>query len=312
MAKRNAIGLGPKGIGALIPQARAETVNTTNMIDMAIIENNPYNPRTNFNREELEELAASIRQLGVITPITVRKTGNGKYQIIAGERRYRASQLAGLNEIPAYVRETDDENMLLLALIENTHRKDLNAIEVAISYQRMMDEHQLTQEEISNKVGKQRSTVTNYLRLLKLPPEVQLAVKEDKVSMGHVRPLINIDQTDIQLRLLHEIINEDLSVRETEKRSRLYTQPESTPVETAATSKTAPEEKVVYNDPVESPEIPESDLEPYVTERLSNLFSTKVNVKRGTAGSGRIIIHFRTDEEFRYIRQMTEKISVHE
>jgi ParB family chromosome partitioning protein len=173
----------------------------------------------------------------------------------------------------------------------------------------MMDEYQLTQEEISNKVGKQRSTVTNYLRLLKLPPEVQFAVKEDKVSMGHVRPLINIEQTEIQLRLLHEIINEDLSVREVERRSRLYVQQESSPVETEAVPETTSEEKEVYHDPVEPATMLENDFEPYVKERLSNFFSTKVDVKRSTAGSGRIIIHFRTDEEFLHIRQMTEKIS---
>ncbi len=231
MAKKSALG---KGLGALIKQSETEIpesrVNATNEIDIRNIEVNPYQPRTNFDQEALEELAASIRQLGIIQPITVREIEGGKYQIISGERRYRASLIAGLTEMPAYIRHADDNSMLELALVENIQREDLDAIEVAISYQRLIDECRLTQENVSDRVGKKRSTVANYLRLLKLPAEIQVAIRDRKLSMGHARALVNIEQPEHQLQLLHSIIDEGWSVRQVETAARKLNNPEPEPV----------------------------------------------------------------------------------
>ncbi|MDR1171680.1 MAG: ParB/RepB/Spo0J family partition protein [Bacteroidales bacterium] len=217
MAKKSALG---RGLGALIKQSETgipeSQANATDKIDIRKIEANPYQPRTNFDQEALKELAASIKQLGIIQPITVREIGDGRYQIISGERRYRASLIAGLTEIPAYIRHADDNSMLELALVENIQREDLDAIEVAISYQRLIDECRLTQENVSERVGKKRSTIANYLRLLKLPAEIQLAIRQGQISMGHARALVNIEQSGHQLRLLHDIIGNGLSVRQVE------------------------------------------------------------------------------------------------
>jgi ParB family chromosome partitioning protein len=230
MAKKSALG---RGLGALIKQSETEIpesqANATDKIDISRIEVNPYQPRTNFDQEALEELAASIKQLGIIQPITVREIDNGRYQIISGERRYRASMIAGLTEMPAYIRHADDNNMLELALVENIQREDLDAIEVAISYQRLIDECRLTQENVSERVGKKRSTIANYLRLLKLPAEIQLAIRKGQLSMGHARALVNIEQPEHQLELLHDIIENDLSVRQVEVATRQINHPEPKP-----------------------------------------------------------------------------------
>lgn len=186
-------------------------------IDINLIETNPFQPRTEFDETALNELAASIKEQGVIQPVTVRKLGYNKYQLISGERRLRASKLAGLSKIPVFIRVANDEQMLELALIENIHRENLNAIEVAISYQRLIAECNMTQEEVSEKVGKSRSAVANFLRLLKLPPEVQIAIRDGHITMGHARALINIEDKEQQLKLLQKIIEDELSVRETEE-----------------------------------------------------------------------------------------------
>ena len=186
-------------------------------IDINLIEANPFQPRTEFDETALQELANSIKEQGVIQPVTVRKLGYNKYQLISGERRWRASKLAGLNKIPVFIRIANDEQMLELALIENIHRENLNAIEVAISYQRLIDECNMTQEEVSEKVGKSRSAVTNFLRLLKLPAEVQIAIRDGHISMGHARALINIDDKEQQLKLLQQIVEEEMNVRQTEE-----------------------------------------------------------------------------------------------
>ena len=218
MAKKNALG---RGLGALIEGVEKEVlekkVEANKDIPIDSIDANPFQPRTTFDAQSLEELASSIKKLGVIQPLTVREAGNGRYQLIAGERRLRAAKLTGLTHIPAYIRTADDQAMLELALVENIQREDLDAIEVAISFQRLTEECKLTQEELSARVGKQRSTVANYLRLLKLPAEIQLGIRNKQLMMGHARALINIEDPKKQIDVYYKIIEDDLSVRQVEK-----------------------------------------------------------------------------------------------
>jgi ParB family chromosome partitioning protein len=225
--RKNALG---RGLGALLQNPDTDVTSSggnealvaggINEIPVAHIEANPFQPRTHFDQEKLDELAASIRQLGIIQPVTVRKLGYDRYQLISGERRFRASQLAGLTHVPAFVRIANDQGMLEMALVENIQRDELDAIEVALSYQRLIEECGLTQEGLSERVGKQRSTIANYLRLLKLPPEIQKGIADGLLSMGHARALIGIDDAAEQLRLFGQIVRDQLSVRETEERSR--------------------------------------------------------------------------------------------
>ncbi|MCK5702670.1 MAG: ParB/RepB/Spo0J family partition protein, partial [Cyclobacteriaceae bacterium] len=223
--RRNALG---RGLGALLDDAPVsfhekrlstdvKTVNAVNEIDLLNIEVNPFQPRTQFNEETLAELADSIKVQGIIQPITVRKLSERKFQLISGERRYHASKLAGLLRIPAYVRTADDQQMLEMALIENIQRENLNAMEISVSFQRLLSECKLRQEDLGDRVGKKRSTVTNYLRLLKLPPDVQAAIRDGKVGMGHARALVNIENIDHQLDIFKRIIRDDLSVRKVEE-----------------------------------------------------------------------------------------------
>ena len=189
-------------------------------IDINTIESNPFQPRNNFGENGIQELADSIREQGIVQPITVRKTGVNKFQLISGERRLRAARVAGLKEIPSYIRVANDEQMLEMALIENIHRKDLNPLEIAASYQRLVEECNLTHETLSDRVGKKRATITNYLRLLKLPAEIQIALRDEKISMGHARALINIFNADTQIKILRKIIQKGLSVRQVESLAR--------------------------------------------------------------------------------------------
>jgi ParB family chromosome partitioning protein len=221
--KRSALG---RGLGALLddsvvdskPKLVSDSVRQPliNEIPLKYIKSNPFQPRTDFDEEALSELADSIITQGIIQPITVRRINDEEYQLISGERRLIASKKAKLKSIPAYVREANDQQMLEMALIENIQRENLNAIEIATSYQKLLTECNLKQEELGDRVGKKRTTVTNYLRLLKLPPDIQEAIREDKISMGHARALINIENIDVQLTVFHKIIKEDLSVRKTE------------------------------------------------------------------------------------------------
>ena len=315
MAKKSALG---KGLGALIKQSETEIsgnqANATDSIDIWKIEVNPFQPRINFDQESLEELAASIKQLGIIQPITVREIDNGRYQIISGERRYRASLIAGLTEIPAYIRHADDNNMLELALVENIQREDLDAVEVAISYQRLIDECQLTQENVSERVGKKRSTIANYLRLLKLPAEIQLAIRQRQISMGHARALINIEQPENQLKLLQDIVENELSVRQVEIAVRQINEPETQNPEPETRNPepetiehVSGEDVLIYEDSQLSEYTPDNESEHRLKERLSKYFGTKVDLKRNASGSGRVVISFRTDAELQYILQMAEK-----
>jgi ParB family chromosome partitioning protein len=251
-------------------------------IELSKIVVNPFQPRTDFDEMELRELADSIKAQGVIQPVTVRKLGFDEYQLIAGERRMRASQMAGLVKIPAFIRIANDEQMLELALIENIHRKDLNAIEVAISYKRLIEECDLTQEKLSGRLGRNRSTITNYLRLLKLPPKVQVALRDDLITMGHARALVTLENTALQEKLLDRIVNEELSVRQIEQIVRERDNPKK--------SKTATDTKT---------NIPEKYQE--TTDTLSRKFGTKVSLRRNNKGTGSIVIKFNNDEELDHI-----------
>jgi ParB family chromosome partitioning protein len=252
-------------------------------IDIDLIETNPFQPRTEFDETALRELAQSIKEQGVIQPVTVRKLGYNKYQLISGERRLRASKMAGLTKIPAFIRVANDEQMLELALIENIHRENLNAIEVAISYQRLIDECSLTQEEVSEKVGKSRSAVANFLRLLKLPPEVQLAIRDGHISMGHARALININDKEEQLKLLQQIIMDEMTVRQTEEMAD------------KAKGKADKERK-------QTNFIPEHFKSKIKT--LSQTLNTKVKVKRDIKGHGSVVIDFKDEAEFDRIMEL--------
>ena len=252
-------------------------------IDINQIETNPFQPRTEFDETALRELALSIKEQGVIQPVTVRKLGYNKYQLISGERRLRASKMAGLSKIPAFIRVANDEQMLELALIENIQRENLNAIEVAISYQRLIDECNLTQEEVSEKVGKSRSAVANFLRLLKLPAEIQLAIRDGHISMGHARALININSKEEQLKLLQQIIMEEMTVRQTEELADKAKNPE------------AKERK-------QTNFIPEHFKSKIKT--LSQTLNTKVKVKRNLSGQGSVVIDFKDEAEFDRIMEL--------
>ena len=250
------------------------------------IEANPFQPRTDFDEAALQELAESIKTQGVIQPVTVRKMGRDKYQLISGERRLRASKLAGLKTIPVFIRVANDEQMLEMALIENTHREGLNAIEIALSYQRLLEECQLSQEQLSEKVGKDRSTVTNFLRLLKLPPEVQVALRDDFISMGHARAIINIDDKTKQLVILKEIIDKDLSVRQVEELVRSFN---------TKSIKTKKQKNV----------LPLS----FITQadNLSKSLNTKFKIDRNNKGKGSITINFKNDEDFERLISLINK-----
>jgi ParB family chromosome partitioning protein len=254
-------------------------------IPVSQIEPNPFQPRTHFSKEALVELAQSIKELGIIQPVTVRKLGYDKYQLISGERRYRASQLAGLTDIPAYIRIANDEGMLEMALVENIQREELDAIEVAISFQRLVDEVNLTQEQLSEKVGKDRATVANYLRLLKLPPEIQLGLRQRQIGMGHARALITIGDPQKQVELFHRIVESQMSVRQVEELSR----------ENAMRVKSFPK----------GPKMTSAQHK-QLSKQLANMYGTRVTVKQSDAGKGRIEITFKSDEELVRITRLLE------
>ncbi len=254
------------------------------------IEVNPFQPRVNFDEDSLQELANSIRVHGVIQPISVRKVGQDKYQLIAGERRLRASKIAEKKEIPAFIRSANDQESLEIALIENIQREDLNAIEIAVNYKRLIDECSLNQDQLAERVGMKRSTVANYLRLLKLPPDIQLAVKSDQISMGHAKSLINLEDVDLQLSVFHDIVQKDLSVRKLED-----------------IVKSLPKQKQIKAKPAKK----ESSL-PYVVKKvqdhLSSFLSTKVEVKPEKGGKGSILIHYYNETDFeRLIETITKE-----
>jgi ParB family chromosome partitioning protein len=277
MSKKQALG---RGLSAILESPDTDITSkdiSGNYVvgavaDIAVksIEANPFQPRTEFDEEALQDLKESILQQGIIQPLTVRKMGYDKYQLISGERRLRASKLAGLEEVPCYIRVANDQQMLEMALVENIQRENLNAIEVAISYQRLMEECNLTQEKLGERVGKGRTTVTNYLRLLKLPPEVQVAIRDEDITMGHARAIISIDSNEKQLNILGQIIDNDLSVRDTEELAR-ETKQAAAPSGSKAKAK--------------KPELPPKYKE--IKSQWSKKLSTKVDMTRNNKGAGK-------------------------
>jgi ParB family chromosome partitioning protein len=287
--KKQALG---RGLSALLkdPDNDIQSVNDKNAdkvvgsiveLDIDAIEINPFQPRSNFNEDSLQELASSIRELGVIQPITVRKSDFNKYQLISGERRLRASKIAGLTMIPSYIRIANDNESLTMALVENIQRHDLDPIEIALSYQRLIDEIQLTQEQMSERVGKKRSTIANYLRLLKLDPIIQTGIRDGFISMGHGRAIINIDDHEVQTDIYQKIVSKNLSVRETEalvKNHHDSLKPKAAGKAKAATFSAEAQEK-----------------------ELATLLGTKADVKITGNGKGKITIPFQSEADFNRI-----------
>lgn len=279
---KNPKGLG-RGLGAIFEIEKTLTPKTSKKmasmeeLEISLISPNPKQPRTHFDEDALEELADSITTLGVIQPITVKKEDDEHYIIISGERRWRASQLAGLTTIPAYIREVDDQNLHEMALVENIQRQDLNAIEVALSLQRLIDECELTQDVLATRVGKKRSTIANYMRLLKLPVEVQLALQQDIISMGHAKAIASADSHEAQLLLLKKTLKKNLSVRQLEDLARKL-----------AEGKPDAEE-------AEEDEFPQSYTK--LVEQLERFFSQNISIKKSKKGGGKIVIDFENDND---------------
>lgn len=288
------IGLG-RGLGALLQDSDSvnrsqgkpspyESISTMTEINVNFIETNPFQPRTRFDEEALQELADSIKAQGIIQPITVRQIGKDQYQLISGERRLQASKLIGLTQIPAFVRTANDQQMLEMALIENIQRENLNSIEIALSYQRLIHECNLKQEELGERVGKNRTTVNNYIRLLKLPPVIQAALRDNKISMGHARALITIEDHDVQVRMFRRIVDEDWSVRKVEEAVRnLGSESES---------------QILRKTTLPKQEIRSLQF------KLSSMFGTKVSIKADEKHKGEIKIPFTSQEELNKILEV--------
>jgi len=292
--KKQALG---RGLSALLKDPEhdiksAEDKNADKLVghivelELTSIEVNPFQPRTSFNEESLRELASSIKELGVIQPITVRKLEFNKYQLVSGERRYRASKLIGLETIPSYIRIANDQESLEMALVENIQRQDLDPIEIAISYQRLIDEINITQEQLSDRVGKNRSTIANYLRLLKLDPIIQTGMRDGFVSMGHGRALINVEDPQIQLDIYEKILEKSLSVRDTEKLVR-----ELSGVQTKK--------------PTPKPKPLPQEFKKRVKE-FSEYLGAKVDIKVEPKGKGKLIIPFTSEEDFNRIKKLIQ------
>jgi ParB family chromosome partitioning protein len=303
MAKKNALG---RGLDALITYNDAETQGSSSISEVELdrIVPNPDQPRRMFDEEALRELSASIKSIGVIQPITLRKLEDDTYQIIAGERRYRASQMAGLSAVPAYIKTADNDEMMEMALIENIQREDLNSIEIALAYQNLIDTFALTQEQLSERVGKKRATVTNYLRLLKLPAEVQMGVKNKKIDMGHARALITMNDPVAQLSLYNLILEDGLSVRKVESIVKDFSegipiQPESPDGggKPAATGKSKPAAKQQLPDDFD-----------VLKQHLSSYFQTDVQFSCNGQGKGKITIPFGSPEDLERIIVMFDKM----
>ena len=285
---------GGMGLDALIDTtpARTQGTSTINEIPLDQIEANPNQPRREFDEEALEELACSIREIGIIQPITLRQVDDNRFQIIAGERRWRASQMAGLTAIPAYIRTINDENVMEMALVENIQREDLNAIEIALAYEHLLDADGMTQEKVSERVGKSRTAITNYLRLLRLPAQVQIALQKKEIDMGHARALLSIDSPSLQIKVFKEIQKNGYSVRKVEEIARQLNSGEdfTSAKKVIATKIQLPEEFNVLKD------------------RLSSFFSTKVQMTCSPKGKGKISIPFSNADELEHIMAVLDKI----
>ncbi|MDG1333231.1 MAG: ParB/RepB/Spo0J family partition protein [Crocinitomicaceae bacterium] len=292
--KRSALG---KGLSALLENAETDItskssgtgiVGSISTLPVKNIEANPFNPRSNFEKEALEELSTSIALHGIIQPLTVRKLGRDKYQLISGERRFRAAQLAGLTEVPAYVRIANDQAMLEMALVENIQREDLNPIEVALSYERLIEECDLTQDQLSQKISKSRSSITNHLRLLKLPAPVQAGVKQKQITMGHARAIVSAGDEATQIELFERVVAENLSVRDIEAIIR-----------GEAIAKKEPTPKIA------KPQISENEYT--FKEHLGDQLATKVDIKKTPNGSGKIIVNFSSDVDLNRIMELMNR-----
>ena len=291
--KKRALG---RGLSALLENSGVEDITTQFRksedpivagaianIPIDVIEPNPFQPRTHFDEESLKELARSIKAHGIIQPITVRLTDDNKFQLISGKRRLKASGTAGLEVIPAYVRTVSDHAVLEMALVENIQRKDLNAIEISLSFQRLIDECNLTQEKLSERVGKNRTTITNYLRLLKLPATVQMGIQENLISMGHARAIINVPSIDTQLAIYKDIIDQDLSVRQTEEIVRnIDDEPYKLVKAKTTTASLLPKYQKIK-------------------DQIGKYLGSKVDLKRNNAGKGTLVVHFDSDKELEHI-----------
>ena len=288
--KYNALG---RGLDALISTEEVHTQgsSTINEVVLDDIEANPNQPRREFDPESLQELANSIRELGIVQPITLRQLPNGKYQIVAGERRWRASQLAGINSIPAYIRTIDDESVMELALVENIQREDLNAIEIALAYAHLMEKEGMTQERVAERVGKSRVAVTNYLRLLKLPAEVQIAMQKREIDMGHARALLSLDSPSMQLKVFRDIQKSGASVRQVEEMVKRIKNGETAKQRSKASGKSSLAE--------------EFDM---LKDRLATFLGAKVSLNISPDGKGKISIPFANEEELEHIMLMFDKM----
>jgi len=285
--RRNALG---RGLDSLISVGDVQTAGSSaiNEIEVSLIHPNPSQPRASFDAEALGELAASIRELGVIQPLSLRSMPDGSYQIIAGERRWRAAKMAGLLSVPAYVRTASDSEVTVMALIENIQREDLNAIEVALAFRKLIDTYSLTQDRLSERLGKKRATIANHLRLLKLPAEIQLGLRDRKIDMGHARALLAVDDTKTRLRLYNRIIEQGLSVRRVEQLARQYAEGDSA-------GPSAPKASAA------------SGYESFQRE-LSNYFPTPVKFSRSESGKGSITLRFDNDDQLQRLVELFEKL----
>ncbi|MFV0506209.1 MAG: ParB/RepB/Spo0J family partition protein [Bacteroidales bacterium] len=282
MVKRQALG---RGIGSLIPREAAEKIATINEIEISSIVANPYQPRLEFDDELIEDLANSIKELGIIQPLTLRQTGDDEYQIIAGERRFRAAKKAGLKKVPAYIRTADNDEMLEMALVENIQREDLNAIEVSLSYQRLIDEFSLTQDALAKRVGKNRATVANFLRLLKLPPAIQKGVRDKEITMGHAKALLPIEDEDTQLMFYKQILAHDFSVRKTEELVK----------------------NLDENNDNEDKKNIQSKVTSEYDSSIKELFGKKAKVLLNANGKGRIVIPFASESVLKALLEEIHK-----
>ena len=285
-----------RGLDALISTEKVTTAGSGSICEIPVeqIVPNPNQPRREFDPAALQELADSIREIGIVQPITLRDQGDGTYLIIAGERRWRASQIAGLTAIPAYVRTVDDENMMEMALIENIQREDLNALEIALAYQHLLEQYDLTQERLSERVGKNRSTITNYLRLLKLPATIQMGLKDRLLEMGHARALLSIDNPKVQIKVYNEILNQGLSVHKVEEMVKELAEGGSVKIGNGNRLKTC-SAKV-------------SEEYKILKESLSNFFQTKVQLTCSDKGKGKIVIPFANEREMEKIIEILDRL----
>ena len=284
-----------RGLDALIStDDELHTGGSSSITEVPVekIKANPNQPRREFSETSLEELAESIRQIGIIQPITLRQMEDGTYQIIAGERRWRASQMAGLNSVPAYVRTADDEKMMQMALVENIQREDLNAIEIALAYQNLIEQYHLTQDKLSEKIGKNRATIANYLRLLKLPAQVQMALRNKEVDQGHARALLGLDKPTLQVKLFNEIKEKGYSVRQVEDMVKALNNGETVKSgrHTMKAKNRLPEE---YNE---------------LKNRLAEVFRTKVEMTCSQKGKGKIILSFANEEELEHLISLFDRM----